>query len=501
MNNVAIVNELPVSVVGESGTPEPAPYQRTRITALENMTVRSSLWLAFASVLLGAVVIGVFSLFQMGRLNASTKAIYEQEYAAGQAAEEARGLILRASRAQTQLLTATTAAERNTLGAAIETSLGDIAKRLDIIKGLSTSEETIATSQELIEAMGKWAKRQSAYIALVKEQPLDLMQMSTDVPTEDARLLNDTRKLEKLVDALVEQRAQSAKATIENAGQIYQSSQMWVVGIMVLLLILSLVISAWVTGRLSRQLGGEPAYAKSIASRIADGDLTMQIQLAPKDNDSLLYSLRDMQMKLSDTMRDIADTSLQICLELLNNVSKLDPNVASAFYENYYIMIFQDVFYVMTDREHKSGFKYQTQILAQLCNIVDSGMIKGPLFAPNQVADPASMTNQQFIRDYLMQLLQGAFTNLNPVQIRTFVLGLFGLHHDLTLFKQHLRDFLVQLKEFSSGDTEDGEFGNAELYLEERERELADRKKKELETAMRVPGLVKPSERADDMDD
>ena len=97
MNNVAIVNESPVSVVGESGTPEPAPYQRTRITALENMTVRSSLWLAFASVLLGAVVIGVFSLFQMGRLNASTHVIYEQEYTGGQAAEQVREIICRES--------------------------------------------------------------------------------------------------------------------------------------------------------------------------------------------------------------------------------------------------------------------------------------------------------------------------------------------------------------------------------------------------------------------
>ena len=312
MNNVAIVNELPVSVVGEQDSPEPAPYRRTRIPALEGLTVRSSLWLAFASVLLGAVVIGVFSLFQMGRLNASTKAIYEQEYAAGQAAEEARGLILRASRAQTQLLTATTADERTTLGAAIEASLADIGKRLDIIKNLSNSEEQTATSQQLTDAMGKWTTRQRAYVTLVKEQPLDLMQMSTDVPIEDARLLNDTRKLEKLVDALVEQRAQSGKATMENAGQIYQSSQMWVVGIMVLLLVLSLVISAWVTGRLSRQLGGEPAYAKSIASRIADGDLSMEIQLAPKDQDSLLYSLRDMQTKLSDTMRDIANSSKQV---------------------------------------------------------------------------------------------------------------------------------------------------------------------------------------------
>ena len=312
MNTVAIAHDLPGSVVGSPESQDAAPYQRTRITALENMTVRTSLWLAFASVLLGAVLIGVFSLFQMGRLNASTQDIYEHEYAAGQAAEETRGLILRASRAQTQLLTATTAAERTTLGAAIESSLADIGKRLETIKNLSYSEENLATSQQLADAMGNWAKRQRAYIALVKEQPLDLMQMSTDVPTEDARLLNDTRKLEKIVDTLVEQRAKSAEATIAQAGQIYRSSQMWVVGIMVALLIVSLVISAWVAGRLSRQLGGEPAYAKSIASRIANGDLSMQIELGPKDNESLLYSLRDMQMKLSDTMRDIADSSKQV---------------------------------------------------------------------------------------------------------------------------------------------------------------------------------------------
>ena len=279
---------------------------------MESLSVRASVWLALASVLAGAVVIGVFSLFQMGRLNASTKAIYEQEFTAGQAAEQARGLILRASRAQTQLLTATTAAERNTLGTDIEASLGQIAKRLDVIKGLSTTEESTATSQQLVEAMANWTKRQRAYITLVKEQPLDLMQMSTDVPIEDARLLNDTRKLEKIVDTLVEQRSKSAEATIVQAGEIYQSSQTWVVGTMVLLFVLSLLISGWVVRRLSRQLGGEPAYAKSIASGIAQGDLSTEIKLQPNDTESLLFSLRDMQGQLSQTMREIADSSKQV---------------------------------------------------------------------------------------------------------------------------------------------------------------------------------------------
>lgn len=55
------------------------------------------------------------------------------------------------------------------------------------------------------------------------------------------------------------------------------------------------------------------------------------------------------------TMRDIADTGLLICIDLLANVSKLEPAVSSAFFQNYYLTLFQDVFYVLTDREHKSG--------------------------------------------------------------------------------------------------------------------------------------------------
>ena len=59
------------------------------------------------------------------------------------------------------------------------------------------------------------------------------------------------------------------------------------------------------------------------------------------------------------------------------------------------------------------GFKFQAQILAQMCHLVDSGAITAPLFNASQVADP-TMTNQQYVREYLMQLLQGAFTNLQP---------------------------------------------------------------------------------------
>jgi methyl-accepting chemotaxis protein len=274
--------------------------------------VRASLLLAFSSVLLGALLIGTFSLWQMGRINASTQAIYEQEYAAGQAAEQMRGLVLRASRAQTQLLTATTASEREGLGKDIAGSVADIEARLAVVSGLSQGEDSRALALKLSESMAKWSKRLTDYVALVKAQPLDLVQMSPDVPSEDAGLLIETRKVEKNVDAVVTLRSQSAQATMDHAAGIYRASVSWVAATMLGLVALSVGISLWVTRRLARQLGGEPAYAKAIAHRIAQGDLSMHIKLVSGDSESLLHSLHLMQGQLSRTMHQIAQSSTQV---------------------------------------------------------------------------------------------------------------------------------------------------------------------------------------------
>lgn len=59
-------------------------------------------------------------------------------------------------------------------------------------------------------------------------------------------------------------------------------------------------------------------------------------------------------------------------------------------------------------------------------------------------------------------------------------------HLDINRFKLALRDFLVQLKEFS-GD-------NAELFLEEKELEAQRKAEVEREAAMRIPGMLKPSQ-------
>ena len=276
------------------------------------LSVRGSLALAFACVLVGVLGIGGFSLVQMGRLNASTQAIYEQEYAAGQAAEQLRSNLLRISRAQKQLLTATTADERANLGKDVDGSVLAINSSMKTIETLSVTEQSQELAKTLAVPLGKWTQRVRDFVGMVKAQPLELLEMSWEVPLEDAGLLNDTKKLEKIVDTLVNQRAESAQATIAHAQSIYTGALFWVTGITLGLIALSVVVGSWVTRRLIRQLGGEPGYAKEIATRIAHGELSLPIVLAPGDQESLLHALFEMQQQLAQTMRDIANSSSEV---------------------------------------------------------------------------------------------------------------------------------------------------------------------------------------------
>lgn len=279
---------------------------------IDGLTVRASLLMAFATMLLGALAIGAFSLRQMGGLNDASRVLYDQAYRAGQAAEQVRSGMLRASRAQSQLLTATTAAERDTLGAQIASSLRHVDEQTAVLRAFASEEDSASTVEALVAAEATFARLLDGYVALVKAQPLDLMLMSPDVVTQDARLQHETRKLEKIVDELTAKRAQSAEATLADADRIYQVSMGWMAAITLALVVLAGVISAWVTRRLTRQLGAEPAHAKAIAGDIAQGRLNGQIRVSSRNEGSLMHSLAEMQAQLARTLREVAASSRQV---------------------------------------------------------------------------------------------------------------------------------------------------------------------------------------------
>ncbi len=68
----------------------------------------------------------------------------------------------------------------------------------------------------------------------------------------------------------------------------------------------------WLIRTIRRSLGGEPEYASEICQRIAEGDLTAHVNLAPGDQHSLLHSMQQMQRQLVDTVQRIQTSAESI---------------------------------------------------------------------------------------------------------------------------------------------------------------------------------------------
>lgn len=134
--------------------------------------------------------------------------------------------------------------------------------------------------------------------------------------------------------------------------------------------------------------------------------------------DSIIWAIKH-------TMRDIAETGLNcvpfplsilhlmfmcpVCLEVINNFVNADQAVAAAFFQQYFLSILQDIFYVLTDADHKSGFKLQSIVLARLFQLIETNQVQAPLFDSSQT----NTTNAVFLKEYCANLLKTAFPHMH----------------------------------------------------------------------------------------
>eukprot|EP01038_Epipyxis_sp_PR26KG_P012132 gene12132-16243_t len=203
----------------------------------------------------------------------------------------------------------------------------------------------------------------------------------------------------------------------------------------------------------------------------------------PPDHQKLVVD--SIVWALKHTERNISETGLEILLELLQNVSNT-PQIAQQFYVAFLVSLIEDLFGVMTDRLHKSGFKLQASILKHLLNVANSNALLAPLY-DSSATPHASIDNISFIKEHIGSLLIKHFPNLTKNQVSSFIAGLCDVSLDLNAFKQHLRDFLITIKEFESED-------NSELFNEENEERLNMTRQEQWLYMSSVPGLLKPAD-------
>jgi len=108
--------------------------------------------------------------------------------------------------------------------------------------------------------------------------------------------------------------------------------------------------------------------------------------------------------------RSVEGEGLNMCLELMSNMADTDSNTCNAFFQNYFTTILQDVFFVLTDSDHKAGFKYQSMLLARMFWLVGANKLPGPIYTSDLA--PSGTSNREFLSTFVANLLTNAFPNL-----------------------------------------------------------------------------------------
>ena len=197
---------------------------------------------------------------------------------------------------------------------AIHVNKQERAVLMEHLQKLVATERQRAMLKTIVDARSSYIPHEDEFLRLAEAGNME----------EARRVMLDKARPAQLVyidsiDKLVGQLEADSKEAAVAAAATYRSSLAGI-GIAALLALLAAAVVATLISRsIRRQLGGEPAYAASIANSIAAGDLTANVEVPSHDRTSMMYAMARMSEKLrqligqvAEGARVVADTSEQI---------------------------------------------------------------------------------------------------------------------------------------------------------------------------------------------
>ncbi|WP_407293289.1 methyl-accepting chemotaxis protein [Stutzerimonas zhaodongensis] len=192
----------------------------------------------------------------------------------------------------------------------------DAAEMAEIEKGLAIREklinETLVHYATLVsnEQDAKLLDAVKAALAKVDRGANEAVGLSRENRNEeanqkmdalDADIIQLTEALDKHSDYNVKMGEEAADTAQHTMGRASLIAVLIAIATVVVVALLGLFI----TRSLLRQLGGEPAYAAEVVTRIASGDLTVAVATKAGDDTSMLAAIKSMSEKLSQIITEV----------------------------------------------------------------------------------------------------------------------------------------------------------------------------------------------------
>ncbi|KAI3381288.1 hypothetical protein SNEBB_005482 [Seison nebaliae] len=213
-------------------------------------------------------------------------------------------------------------------------------------------------------------------------------------------------------------------------------------------------------------------------------------------DEQLSLLLDTISWALKHTNREIGDLGLDILQKLLHHFIQCPEEKRHKFFKTYYLAILRLLFVTVTDSSLTSSLNAHAEVLAFMFQIVENNSVNVAFYALESENEQDIITqfnqidsekNQKFIKEVVGKLLFEAYDHLHTDQMRVIVEGFFSYDLDQNKFHSHLRDFLVETRQFQGNSVEG-------LFIDQKrsEQEAFMEKKKEMKRA--IPGMMTPYE-------
>ncbi|MFZ6799134.1 methyl-accepting chemotaxis protein [Undibacterium sp. Di24W] len=153
-----------------------------------------------------------------------------------------------------------------------------------------------------------------------------------DPQTAIGQMQTSLKVLEDDLKKTVESAQKQFSTGVDNSSDNVRRVLWTVIAAGLIVMLVLVVVSYFIIRTIWQQLGGEPEYAQEIASAVASGNLTMQIEVESGDTTSLLAALSEMQTRLQNMVSEIktsAETIKVASAEIASGNSDLSSRTES----------------------------------------------------------------------------------------------------------------------------------------------------------------------------
>jgi methyl-accepting chemotaxis protein len=261
-----------------------------------NMKVATKLIIGFSSIAIIGAIVACIGIFSMSKLNSAADSMYREDLVGLSYIKEANINLIYAGRSRNAYLAALTPEERNKHRADVQRYLAAMDDYLAKARPLFVAPKGQQLLKEYVEPSKEYARLMAIALDSAAGEPL--AQRSEAVQRAQVATRQQADVLDKLMDGMTDLKEKRASDKAAATSQLYQFSLTLMLGLVVGSLAGGLALGLLITRALTRQLGGEPAEVAKVASQIADGDLTVEVEVRHDDTRSVLFAMKSMRDSL-----------------------------------------------------------------------------------------------------------------------------------------------------------------------------------------------------------